>query len=265
MVFRYQIEMEYIQGEKFKQLADNKIIFYRHTHEVNNFFKNEAPSTPFILISHNSDGNVLENAVREPDASFSLAPPNLIKWFAQNINYKHEKLQALPIGLENSEWFVETKKIHKLKEITNTSKKFINLVYMNHNIKNNIPERQPLYDFLSKKSYITTHHGHNGINYDEYLYNLYNHCFMICPEGNGIGTHREWESLYANTIPIQKRNIDNSYYTDLPICFVNEWYELENEEFLRNEYIRIKYHTVCNLEKLNFDYWKQKILNTSCV
>jgi hypothetical protein len=251
--------MEYIQGEKFKYFANNKNVFYKHTHEVDYFFKNEAPNTPFILISHNSDGNVLENAIRPIDASFSLAPPNLIKWFAQNINYKHDKLQSLPIGLENSEWFIETKKRDKLKEIVKTSKKLINLVYMNHNIKNNPPERQPLYDILSNKSYVTTHYGSNGINFDNYLYNLYNHCFMICPPGNGIGVHQPWEAMYINTIPIQKRYIDNSYYADLPICFVNDWSELENEEFLRNEYVRIKHNSSWNLEKLNFNYWKKLI------
>lgn len=254
--------MEYIQGEKFKAFANNIDVFYKHTHDVDYFFKHEVPETPFILISHNSDGNVLENAVRPIDASFSLAPPNLVKWFAQNINYNHDKLQCLPIGLENSEWFVETRKRDKLREIIKTPKNNINLVYMNHNIKNNPQERQPLYDMLYNKSYVTTHYGHNGINFDNYLHNLYNHCFMICPPGNGIGVHQPWEAMYINTIPIQKRYIDNSYYADLPICFVDDWSELENEDFLRNEYIRIKSSSSWNLEKLNFNYWKNLIEDT---
>ena len=68
--------------------------------------------------------------------------------------------------------------------------------------------------------------------------------------------------MYINTIPIQKRYIDNSYYADLPICFVDDWSELENEEFLRNEYIRIKSSSSWNLEKLNFNYWKNLIEDT---
>lgn len=251
--------MEFIQGEKFKQFANNINVFYRNTHDVDYFFKHEAPTIPFILISHNSDGNVLERAIRPIDASFSLAPSNLIKWFAQNVNYNHPKLQSLPIGLENSEWFVDIRKREKLKEIVKIPKKIINLVYMNHNIKNNPAERQPLYDMLSKKSYVTTHYGHNGLNFDTYLHNLYNHCFMICPPGNGIGVHQPWEAMYVDTIPIQKRYIDNSYYQDLPICFVNDWNELEDEQFLKNEYIRIKNNKCWNFEKLKFFYWKNLI------
>lgn len=250
--------MDYIQGEKFKSLANNVNVFYRHTHDVDYFFKYETPKIPFILISHNSDGNVCQKAIRPFDASFELAPDNLVKWFTQNVNHKHPKIQSLPIGLENSEWFIETKKIEKLKNIIQTPKKIINFVYMNHNIKNNSIERQPLYDLLSNKPYVTSHYGHNGLNFDSYLTNLYNHHFMICPPGNGIGVHQPWEAMYINTIPIQKRYIDTSYYFDLPICFVDDWAELENIDFLISEYKRIM-STQWNLDKLYFKYWKELI------
>jgi|SaaInlStandDraft_1057018.scaffolds.fasta_scaffold938061_1 hypothetical protein len=37
----YNIKIgDIIQGEKFQQLEDNKTIYYCHTHDVNNFFKN---------------------------------------------------------------------------------------------------------------------------------------------------------------------------------------------------------------------------------
>jgi hypothetical protein len=62
------------------------------------------------------------------------------------------------------------------------------------------------------------------------------------------------------TIPIEKRNINNSFYTDLPICFVNDWEEI-TEEFLNNEYEIIKNNNF-NFDKLDFDYWRKKILNS---
>ena len=79
----------------------------------------------------------------------------------------------------------------------------------------------------------------------------------MCPEGNGIDTHRTWECLYMNTIPIEKININNQYYTDLPICFVNRWKEI-TEEFLEKEYIRIN-SIKWNMNKLSFEYWRNKI------
>jgi len=87
------------------------------------------------------------------------------------------------------------------------------------------------------------------------------HKFVLCPEGNGTDTHRTWETLYVGSIPIEKRNINNSFYQDLPICFVDSLSEI-NEDFLNYEFDRIK-NTKWNLDKLNFSYWKDKIINYS--
>ena len=58
-------------------------------------------------------------------------------------------------------------------------------------------------------------------------------------------------------IPIEKRNLNNRFYADLPICFVNDWEEV-TEEFLVRELIRIR-STEWNMEKLTFTYWKNLI------
>jgi len=252
--------IDFIQGERFMDLANDVNIFYRHTHEVNDFFKNVPVTTPFVLISHNSDGAVKEGIWREEDANSNLMPPNLIHWFGQNIDVVHPKISALPIGLENSKWFVSTKKIEKIKNIGNTPKSIRNLVYLNVNVANNKEVRQPIYNILQNKKYVTIEYGKNGISFDMYLDNLYHHCFMICPEGHGIDVHQPWESLYANTIPIQKKNINNSGWRDLPICWLDNWKQLEDEEFLAKEYIRIKTQE-WNMSKLTFTYWKDIILN----
>jgi len=251
---------DYIQGEKFKNLADNKKIFYRHTHDVNNFFKNEAPSNDFILISHNSDGGIYNYENRWFDCNSNLCTNNLKKWFGQNVLFEHKKIQSLPIGLENSEWVLRDNKIEKIKNIFNIEKNIKNLIYLNLNIETNPQERIPPYAILKDKKYVTLEHGKNGQNFDSYLNNIYNHCFVICAPGNGFDTHRLWETLYCNTIPIHKRSINTSYYDDLPICFIDEWEQLSDENFLMKEYARI-ISTQYNKEKLNFNYWKTLILN----
>jgi len=250
--------MEYIQGEKFKTLSDNNKIFYCHTHDVNNFLNNINFDHEFILISHNSDGKITNNP-NMSDADIKYMPKNLKRWYAQNICVNHEKLISLPIGLENSEWFKNIKKIEKMSQKTSELKNMKNLVYMNHNIQTNPTERLKPYLHLQNTTWTTTSKGLNGFDFDTYLNNIYNHKFVICPEGNGTDTHRTWECLYLNTIPIEKRNINNSYYTDLPICYIDEWTDI-NEHFLNDEYIRIT-NNVYNLDKLDFNYWKNKIIS----
>jgi len=248
--------MKYIQGEKFKSIGDNNKIFYCDTHNVNDFFDSIKFDHDFILVSHNSDGKVTKTP-KETDADFNKKPKNLKKWFAQNVCVEDEIMVSLPIGLENSEWFPNINKIGQMINKLNSEKYFKNTLYVNHNINTNIKERELPYKLFSNKDYVTCVSGHNGLDYENYIDNIYNHKFVLCPEGNGTDTHRTWECLYMDTIPIEKRNINNSFYDDLPICFVDKWDDI-TEEFLNEEYNRItkiKY----NLSKIDFNYWVDEI------
>ena len=267
--------MNFIQGDKFIDIADftytspskskddygelrktlrysklkDKDVIYTHTMYVDQLFKLIGnDQRRFTLVSHNSDINV--------DESFKV-PPNVIKWYSQNVCVKDDRIESIPIGLENDRWFPDIDKKAKMLEKLHQSKSCRNWVYMNHNVKNNISKRLGVYRLLKDTTWTTTEMLKNGNDFDRYLDNIYNHRFVICPEGNGTDTHRTWETLYMGSIPIEKKNINNQFYRDLPICFVNYWEEI-NEEFLESEYARIKERT-WNMEMLDFDYWKNKI------
>lgn len=250
--------MEFIIGEKFRNLSDNIRVFYCDTHDVNQFFDNIKIDNEFILITHNSDGKIKLEGNQFPDGDINKIPENLIKWYAQNVFDSHEKIESIPIGLENTNWFVEIGKINKIKNKIIENKNYKNLLYINHNIDTNIRERLSPYKIFTGKNFATCVSGRNGLNFDQYLDDVYNHKFVLCPEGNGIDTHRTWECLYLNSIPIEKRNVNNSGFNDLPICFVNDWEEI-NEEFLNSEYDRI-INNKYDLSKLDFNYWRNKIL-----
>lgn len=272
---------DYIQGEKFYNVADfiytsdrksdfidynrlkntfnfnkfkkgEKYIIYTHTLYVNDFFRliSDKNEYLFILISHNSDINV--------DNKLSEIPINIIKWFAQNVDFNDKRIISIPIGLENSRWFPEQKKIEKLNKKQYDIKKCRNLLYINHNIKTNPNERSKPYVLFKNKNWVTLEQGKNGSGYDNYIDNMFNHKFVLCPNGNGIDTHRLWECLYLKTIPIVKNNINNKFYSDLPIIMVNEWDEI-TEDFLNSEYDRINKTNNWNYNKLNFSYWDNLI------
>lgn len=233
-----------------ESLKDVNII-YTHTFYAKQLFSVIAPmKQKFIIVTHNSDLNI----------DF-LPPDNVIKWFSTDVNIIHDRIESIPLGLENSRWVPEIGKLGKLKEKLKNKKVFKNMVYMNHNIENNPKEREKPYKILKDKSWVTTDMGSNGSRFDEYIDNIYNHPFMICPAGSGLDTHRTWECLYMNTIPIEKRNINNQFYTDLPILFVDDWEEI-NEKYLSDSYMKITDAT-WNLKKLDFEYWKSKIYGFS--
>ena len=264
--------MDFIVGEKFYSVSDfiysingiedyNKLgntfdlsklkdlnIVYFHTMYKDYFFDLiRNLSNKFIIVSHNSDVGI---------DNIDNLPSNVIKWFSQNVNCVDSRLESLPIGLENNRWFPEIQKQQKIENKLYTDKKNYNLVYMNHNIHTNVKKRLEAFNILSDKNFVTTQ---NGQNYENYIDNIYNHKFVICPEGNGIDTHRKWETLYLKSIPIEKNCINSSFYTDLPICLVDDWSEV-TEYFLEKEYDRIK-NTKWNFDKLNMNFWKNKIIN----
>jgi hypothetical protein len=249
--------MDWIQGERFIDLANNVNIFYRHTHDVNYFFKNLPTNDPFILISHNSDGCIMWNPNRDDHADVSLMPNTLIHWFGQNVNVTSPFISSIPIGLENDKWQKKEQKFRLMKDMIRSNHVKRNLLYINHNVKTNPTEREKPYKILEGNPWVTADHGANGAGFPDYLLALCQHPFIVCPQGHGMDTVRTWEALYMGCIPIEKRNLNNRFYADLPICFVNDWEEI-TEEFLVRELIRIK-TADWNMEKLTFTYWKNLI------
>jgi len=160
-----------IQGDKFVKIADytyspeikhggdydnlcntfdtNKInngdIIYTHTFYVKQLFEViRNIDKQVTVVTHNSDTNV------------DFAPPdNVIKWFTQNVNIVHDRIESLPIVLENSRWFEDVHKIEKMESKLQLLKEHRNLVYMNHNVRTYPEERKKVYDLLENKPWVT--------------------------------------------------------------------------------------------------------------
>lgn len=261
---------DFITGEKFYAVADflfnvdcaeptkifdgsnlpnHTVIVYTHaTHIDELLYKICNLPRRFVIVTHNSDCNVYDA---------TKLPNNVVHWFSQNVCVLDPRLSSIPIGLENSRWFPETRKKEKMLRKTGTPKTFRNLVYVNHDISTNPTDRSPAYRVLGGKPFATTVHGRNPFNFDAYLDDLYHHKFIVSPPGNGVDTHRKWEALYVGTIPIEKKCPNNTFYTDLPICLIDDWDQL-TERFLDAEYARIR-ATAWNLDKLRMSYWLELI------
>ena len=266
---------DWIQGDKFVKMADytyapaiksvsaydgleNTLnvetlkdgdVVYTHSFYVKQLFEVlKDVDKKIVLITHNADVNI--------DSSF-IAPPCVVKWYAQNVNVIDPRIVSIPIGLENDRWFADVHKKEKMEVKLREPRIYKNLIYMNHNIATNPAKRLKPFQILNGKLWVTTDMRANGDNFDGYLDNIYNHKFVVCPEGNGIDTHRIWECLYMGTIPIVENNINNSFYHKLPILTVNNW-ESVSEDKLLLAFVPL-YICEKHKEMLTFEYWKNKI------
>lgn len=183
---------------------------------------------------------------------FSKKPKCIKTWYSVNVDYEHKSLIPIPLGLANN----YSPKNLLPKEFLNNNevnKKKVNKLYINLQKNTNLSERKNIYDLFSNFDWVELREP--NLSLFEYLNDLKNHRFVLCPMGNGIDTHRLWETLYSGSIPVTKNHINYSGFKDLPIIFVNSYEEI-TLDLLLNKFDNLSYS---GLQKLNIQYWKSQI------
>ena len=222
---RYDI----VDGDIFKIfLTDHVHIFVMSGARAAHFFTHVRPvtTTPFVLVTHNSDENIDERYLALVDGA-----PNMLAWFAENLCLPPgscgNKLHCLPMGIANSGWphgdmDALAAAVAAEKSVTHTRGK----VYLGCDVSTNVKERQPLKDRFSER------HGwqNQRQTYRDYLQHLssaFEYCF--CPAGVGVDTHRFWECLYLGVCPIVKRSAWSAHWRGrVPMIEVDDWNDFDN-------------------------------------
>ena len=214
-----------IDIHKIPTVYYNPGVIFCYTHLLSYILpKLECFTNPFVLVTHNSDGNIRAN---DPVVLKVLDHPLLVKWYAQNANMTHRKLVPLPIGIANKQWLHG--QIHDTivshRECIKTRD-----VYFNFNIATNPLLRTHCYDVLKGKIDFL-----EDVNPNDNIKRLSTYKYCICPEGNGIDTHRFWEALSVNTIPICIKSIFTKQIKDhygIPCVLLERWEDLDMDKLL---------------------------------
>lgn len=200
-----------------------------------------------VLITHNSDDSAADKT-------------NIVKYqFSQNARAVADetRLTGIPIGIENNRWF-RYSDIERLVwcDATNARSPIIKTknVYFYFSFGTH-KSRTKTYEILSKKP---------GLEWNirrtkrEYFEELSRHQYAICPRGNGVDTHRVWESLYLNVIPIVVRVDYIDAFEGLPIIVLDNWDEFDIDTLPKDP-------VFCgqNFAKLTMSYWAEKIKNAA--
>lgn len=230
---------KFIVLNKLNSKFDNKPLILMNTQILENFQelinKLIFLKNPFILIFHNSDFNF--------DKKYCLLFNKLTllkKIYTQNLNVIYKNTYPIPIGLANS--YCNHGNLEVFETVYNLEIKKNKEIYFFFNIYTNLNLRNNCKNVLLKKNLV----WNQEMNYYDYLQELKKHKYCICPEGNGIDTHRFWECLYLDVIPICKKNILFSYYSQyFPIIILDNWSDLSVNN--------LKYELNKNKDMLNLD------------
>jgi hypothetical protein len=180
----------------------------------------------FVLVTHNSDGEVCKcTEVLDILNYFKLE-----KWYAQNIRFIHEKLSFLPIGIANSQWVHGNLENFAMIDLTKSKTQ---KTYFNFNVFTNPSKRTPCADKLKDKlTWLSEVSPRNNIS------RLSEYEFCICPEGNGVDTHRLWEALYVKTIPIVIKSefTDILLHNNIPLVVLDDWSHFDESKLRYSDY-----------------------------
>ena len=132
-----------------------------------------------------------------------------------------------------------------------------NLLYVSHNESSNA-RRLGIKNLFYDKDWAEV--NEQRVSYNTFLSNLSNSKFMICPIGNAIDCHRNWEVLYMRRVPVMVRDpYLEKLYEDYPVLFVDNYKDVTKELLIKNDNLFQKAQTM-NLSGLTLPTFFDRIV-----
>lgn len=211
------------------------------------------PNKKFIIFTNLEDTPI-------DDFIFDKIPDNVLSVNAVNALSFGGKVNPIPYGLQRRLSVNDNRK-EVLLSFMNSQDDIENLLYVNHSVHTNSEERSGINELFLDKSWVKVEVG--SVNYQEYLTSLKKSKFMICPIGNAVDCHRNWECLYMRRVPVMKKNTYLEYLLkDYPVLFVNDYSEVTEELLISNQNLFDEMQEI-NLDNLDVQNLYDKIVNDS--
>lgn len=180
-------------------------------------------------------------------STFNKIPDNITRWFLVNANIDDPRVIYLPLGLYHEG---ATEVISHLGNLPAKQ----NLLYLNWT--NYTLERVHLKQYFRQFPWAIVDDSRRP--FKEFLLNIASFKYILCPEGNGLDSHRIWESLYLGCVPImiKSRFAFKMAETFPAIMIVNDWSDI-TESLLQTYYE--SHSSWIDLKKLDLNYWAEEI------
>lgn len=178
-------------------------------------------------------------------ATFDEIPENVKHWFCTNSDIIHPKVTHMPFGIP--EW--------SAKHISGRTPIYTRPISLYVSFQLNTNERAQLLSQL-RGTFIPGMKIESGnVPHEEYVNDLFNSQYVICPAGNGLNSFRVLEAVYCGAIPIVLESKYNAGYKNIPSVHTTSF------DYMDEVMKKLKYTTPNSLAggPADMDYWKEKI------
>jgi hypothetical protein len=233
-------------GNQCTDISEARVIFCPG-HLIEKFLEDYGSKVSArILILGNSDREFY-------DLDFRF-PKSIKHVFAQNMYHPNSSFAtAIPIGIENLRLNMNGHTNlfgHSVQEAD--SKILIGPFGMTH------PEREEL-QILRNNGHPRVSYIHTRISPSNYSKLAQSHSFIAAPRGNGVDTHRLWETLYRGAIPLVRDSawLENFEFLASMTLKVSSWNLGEILTTVENR--KVKFFNPQAVPELWWPYWQDLI------
>ena len=167
---------------------------------------------------------------------FDSIPENVLCISAVNAIAHGGKVISAPYGIQRR-MTPDDKRMEQLVSAMNADvdPSMFKLLYVNHN-DNSHEDRVGLKYMFRDQQWANV--DEQRVDYYNFLLNLAKHKFVLCPRGNAIDCHRNWEVLYMKRVPVM---MTDTYLMDLfydyPVLWVHDYADVTEDLLKLNNHL----------------------------
>jgi hypothetical protein len=211
------------------------------------------PDMRFIIFTNLEDTPI-------DDYIFDLIPNNVLSINAVNAISYGEKVIPSPYGIQRKMNPTDNRSDYLESYMTYSEpENFNQLLYVSHSEDTN-SERVGIKKIFENSSWAKV--DNTRVDYPTFLSNLWKSKFMICPIGNAIDCHRNWEVLYMKRVPVMKRYpYLEKLFEQYPVLFVDSYSEITQDLLIESDYLYQEAKNL-DLDELTLPKYFDRIVET---
>ena len=193
--------------------------------------------------------------------TYELDIPDNVVWFMPNCNVDHPRIRHLPFGVNHPDPD-DAFNVYTPREIPAKQDK----VYLN--FSEHTFQRMIMNMTFEKYDWATVIRKNcandpGEYSHQEYMKQLADHRYVLCPPGVGLDSYRVWETLFVGSIPVMEKDYWNSWMQDLfPVILVDDFYDIVDINYLDFLVVeaKIDFGTFnFDSNKISEDFWRGQI------